>query len=140
MNQEYFTCPVCEFGELVFKKGPSSYRYKGQEFTLENIEYCECPTCHYEIIMPEQTKRNEARIRDEQRKIDGLFTGAEIAQLRGHFNITQTQAAKIFGDRANAFSKYENGEVTQNLAMDKLMKLVLHKPHCFEELCRMANV
>ena len=139
MNQEKIICPVCERGELVFKKSASSYRYKGHDFTLEDIEFCECPACRYEVIMPEQSQRNEARIRDEHRKIDGLFTRVEIAQIRENFHLTQSQAAQIFGESAKAFSKYENGEATQSVAMDKLMKLALEVPQCFEKLCKMAN-
>jgi len=140
MNQENILCPVCERGEIIFKKGASSYCYKGHDFTLEDIEYCECPACWYEIILPEQSKRNEARIRDEHRKIDELLTRAEIIQLRKRLKITQNQAAQIFGEGVNAFSKYESGEATQCQAMDKLMKLALNVPHCFEELRKMANV
>ncbi len=140
MNQEKISCPVCERGELIFKKGSSSYCYKGHNFTLEDIEYCECPTCQYEIILPEQSKRNEVRIRDEHRKIDGLLTRAEITRLREQLNMSQNQAAQLFGERVNTFSKYESGEATQSQAMDKLMKLALNVPHCFEELRKMANV
>ena len=140
MTPEKILCPVCEKGEIIFKKGPSSYCYKGHDFTLEDIEYCECPACQYEIILPEQSKRNEARIRDEHRKIDGLLTRAEISELREQLKITQNQAAQIFGERVNAFSKYESGEATQNPAMDKLMKLALNVPQCFEELRKMANI
>jgi HTH-type transcriptional regulator/antitoxin MqsA len=139
MIPEDILCPVCKRGEIIFKKGSSSYCYKGHDFTLEDIEYCECPTCRYEIILPEQSTRNEARIRDEHRKIDRLLTRAEITQLRERLNITQNQAAQIFGE-PNAFSKYESGEATQCQAMDKLMKLALNVPQCFEELRKMANV
>ena len=128
---------MCESAHLIKKKMVEHYSYKGHDFSLENIEYAVCPSCNSEVVTPEQIKRNEARICDEHRKIDGFFTSAEITGLRKHFKITQSQAAQIFGD--NAFSKYEIGEATQSLAMDKLMKLALHQPHCFDELCKMAN-
>jgi HTH-type transcriptional regulator/antitoxin MqsA len=140
MMPEKMLCPVCERGELIFKKGPSSFCYKGHDFTLEDLEYCECLACQYEIILPEQSTRNEPRIRDEHRKIDELLTRAEITQLRERLKITQNQAAQIFGERVNMFSKYESGEATQSQAMDKLMKLALNIPDCFEELRKMANV
>jgi len=142
MSKDQIICPVCEMGELVIKKGPSSFCYKGYDFSFEDIEYCECPSCHYEVILPEQSERNEARIRDEHRKIDGLLTSAEIIQLRKRFNISQSQAAQIFSDSTNAFSNFEQvekGEITQSLGMDKLMKLALRVPHCFDELCKMAK-
>ena len=135
MNHE--KCPMCESAHLIPKKTVEHYSYKGHDFSLKNIEYAVCPSCNSEVVTPEQIKRNEARICDEHRKIDGFFTSADITGLRKHFKITQSQAAQIFGDKA--FSKYEIGEATQSLAMDKLMKLALHQPHCFDELCKMAN-
>jgi len=138
MNPEQTTCPMCESAYLIPKKAVEHYCYKGHDFSLEEIEYAECPACHSEVVTPEQSKRNETRIRDEHRKIDGFLTSTEIAQLRKRFKVTQSQAAQIFGDRG--FSKYESGEVTQSLAMDKLMKLALKVPYCFEELCKIANV
>ncbi|EDN69826.1 transcriptional regulator, Cro/CI family [Beggiatoa sp. PS] len=140
MNPERTRCPMCESADLIPKKIIEHYCYKGHDFSLADIEYAECPKCHSEVITPGQSTRNEARIRDEHRKIDGLFTRAEIIQLREQLKITQNQAAQIFGEHVNAFSKYESGEATQNKAMDKLMKLALNMPQCFEELRNMANV
>ena len=133
---------MCEIGTLVIKKGTSSYCYKESHFSLENIEYCDCLSCHYEVILPEQSEHNEARIRDEHRKIDGLLSCMEMTQLRKRFKISQSQATKIFCDSTHTFSNFEQvekGECTQSLGMDKLMKLALRVPHCFEELCKMAQ-
>ncbi len=140
MNPERTRCPMCESADLIPKKAIEHYCYKGHDFSLEDIEYAECPKCHSEVITPAQSKRNEARIRDEHRKIDGLFTRVEISQLRERLKITQNQAAQLFGERVNTFSKYESGEATQSQAMDKLMKLALNVPQCFEALRQMANV
>ncbi|MCK5522242.1 MAG: type II toxin-antitoxin system MqsA family antitoxin [Thiomargarita sp.] len=139
MNPARTICPMCESADLIPKKVVEHYYYKGHDFSLEDIEYAKCPKCHSEVITPEQSTRNEVRIRDEHRKIDGLLTSAEITQLRKRLKITQSQAAQIFGE-SNAFSKYENGEATQSKTMDKLMKLALNVPQSFEELCKMANV
>jgi HTH-type transcriptional regulator/antitoxin MqsA len=140
MNPERTICPMCESADLMLKKIIEHYCYKGHDFSLEDIEYTECPKCHSEVITPEQSTRNEVRIRDEHRKIEGLLTRVEITELREQLKITQNQAAQIFGERVNTFSKYESGEATQSQAMDKLMKLALNVPHCFEELRKMANV
>ncbi len=110
MNPERTRCPMCEAADLIPKKAIEHYCYKGHNFSLEDIEYAECPKCHSEVITPEQSTRNEARIRDEHRKIDGLLTRAEITQLRERLKITQNQAAQLFGERVNAFSKYESFE------------------------------
>jgi HTH-type transcriptional regulator/antitoxin MqsA len=131
-------CPVCETGELVLKQGQGDYHYRGQEFSLADIEYAECPACQFEVILSDQSDRNEARIRDEQRRIDGLLTRAELTQLRQYFHLTPTQAAQVFGDPA--FAKYESGEETQSVTLNKLLKLAVAIPSCFEELCKMVEI
>ena len=51
------------------------YQYKGQKFSLSDIEYAVCRECGFDLVLPHQTRRNEARVRDEHRRIDGLLTG-----------------------------------------------------------------
>jgi YgiT-type zinc finger domain-containing protein len=80
MNTDNKTrCPMCESATLIPKKAVEHYHYKGQDFSLENIEYAACPVCQSEVVMPEQIKRNEARIRDEHRKIDGFLPVVKLS-------------------------------------------------------------
>jgi HTH-type transcriptional regulator / antitoxin MqsA len=138
INNAKVICPLCESGELIFKTSPWTYCYKEHDFVLEDIEFAECTSCHSELILPDQSRRNEARIRDEHCKIDGLLTSIDIAQLRKRFHLTESQASQIFGSLD--FSKYETGEQIQNIAVDRLMRLTLKVPQCFEELCKIAKV
>ena len=82
--------------------------YKGKTFSVE-YESSSCSICGSEIVTPTQAHRNQARILDEQRKINGLLTRCEIKHIRESFNLTPTDAALLFGDDAKAFSRYEKG-------------------------------
>ncbi|MFO1431462.1 MAG: type II toxin-antitoxin system MqsA family antitoxin [Candidatus Competibacteraceae bacterium] len=119
-------CPICTTGELAFFQEPDQIQYKGKTLSVE-VEYAVCQHCGEEMILPDQIKRNDCRVRDAWRKADGLLTGAEIAELRQKLRLTQQEAAKVFGGGVNAFSKYERGEVIQSEGMDKLMRLALEK-------------
>jgi HTH-type transcriptional regulator/antitoxin MqsA len=90
-----------------------------------DVEYSVCTQCGAEVILSDQIKRNDCRVRDAWRRADGLLTGAEIVELRKKLGLTQQEAAMIFGGGVNAFSKYELGEVIQSEGMDKLMRLAL---------------
>jgi len=89
MNPEPITCPMCESTYLVPNKIVEHYCYKGHNFSLEDIEYAKCPTCHSEVITPAQAKRNEVRIREEHNKIEGRLTRAKIAHSRTRSAILQ---------------------------------------------------
>jgi HTH-type transcriptional regulator / antitoxin MqsA len=119
-------CPVCTTGELTFFKEPDEITYKGHFLSVE-VEYSVCKQCGEEMILPQQIKRNDCRVRDAWRRVDGLLTGGEIVALREQLGLTQLQASQVFGGGQNAFSKYERGEVIQSEAMDKLMRLSLEK-------------
>jgi putative zinc finger/helix-turn-helix YgiT family protein len=119
-------CPVCASGELALLYASDDIQYKGKTLSVE-VEYAVCTYCGEEMILPEQIKSNDCRMRDAWRKADGFLTGEEIVALRKELGLTQQQAAQLFGGGANAFSKYERGEVIQSSAMDKLMRLALEK-------------
>jgi len=117
-------CADCGANALQAFTEKDQFDYKGHSLTVE-VEYSVCSECGAETILADQIKRNDSRTRDAWRKADGLLTGSEIVALRGKLGLTQQQAAQIFGGGANAFSKYERGEVMQSAAMDKLMRLAL---------------
>lgn len=123
-------CADCGANALQAFTEAEQFDYKGQTLTVD-VEYSVCSQCGAEAILPDQIKHNDCRVRDAWRKADGLLTGAEIVALRNQLGLTQQQAAQAFGGGANAFSKYERGEVTQSAAMDKLMRLAMEKqPVC----------
>ena len=118
-------CPMCQTpNPWEARHSTETYRYKGQQFSLGDSEYSVCRECGFDVVLPRQKRRNEARIRDERRRIDGLLTGREIKAIRRRLRLTQAEAARLMGGGDNAFSKYERGEVTQSVAMNQLLLLL----------------
>jgi HTH-type transcriptional regulator/antitoxin MqsA len=71
-----------------------------------------------------------AKFADERgaiKKRNNLLSGEEILKIRKQLGLTQRGAAELFGGGANAFSKYENEEIVQTVAMDKLIRHVAHQ-------------
>lgn len=118
-------CPMCQTpNPWEARHSTETYRYKGQQFSLSDSEYSVCRECGFDVVLPRQKRRNEARIRNERRRIDGLLTGQEIKAIRRRLRLTQAEAARLMGGGDNAFSKYERGEVTQSVAMNQLLLLL----------------
>ena len=111
-----------------------TYQYKGETFSLSDIEYSVCRECGFDLVLPHQMRRNEARVRDEYRRIDGLLTGRQIKAIRKRLGLTQAQAARLMGGGDNAFSKYERGEITQSAAMNSVLLLLDAFPDGLEVL------
>lgn len=117
-------CADCGYLELQPLFETETFHYKGQLLTVD-VEYCRCPICGAETILPAQIERNDCRLRDAWRKADGLLTGADIGELRSKLGLSVQEAGKIFGVGPEDFARYECGEAMQSEELDKLMRLAL---------------
>lgn len=115
-------CPACETGLLSPVIRDKYLPYEGAMLHVSGIESSVCSICEERVVMPDQARRNERRYADARRIHDGLLTSEEIEGWRAKFGLTQQQAAQLLGGGANAFSKYERGEVTQSRSMDLLIR------------------
>lgn len=140
MKQQSYLCPVCDTGSLISTTTSESFQYKGVEFVVADFKSSECGSCGEEVLTAEQSKFNDCLIRDEHRKIEGLLSGKEIKSLRKRLGLTQEAAATLFGGGANAFSKYERGEVIQSMAMNRLLRIVDDYPDNYSRLQAIAGL
>jgi putative zinc finger/helix-turn-helix YgiT family protein len=98
-----------------------------------------CDHCGIDICNDAQSKLNKRELTRFVKSAEGRLSGIEIKALREKYNISQAQAAKIFGGGPVAFSKYENDDVTQADSMDKLMRVSLKFPPVFSWLAMEAK-
>jgi len=139
MKKNIQACPICLEGKLVPRCSKENGFYKGEEYFID-YNFSVCSVCASDVTTPEQSKINQVKIRDAHRNIDGLLLGNKIREIRESLNISQAMAAKVFGGGPNSFSKYERGEVTQSVAMDKLIKLAAKYPEILGELKEMSGI
>jgi len=134
MSDKHLICPVCEGGDLLLIAYTDTFQHGGREISVADLEGYECPHCGADPIFEDQIRHNHALVADAKRKADGLLMGSEIKALRERLRLTQKEAADVFGGGANAFSKYERGDVAQSAAMDRLLRLVGRHPFLLDEL------
>jgi HTH-type transcriptional regulator/antitoxin MqsA len=128
-------CPLCEEGLLRPTQRTEKAEWKQHVFEV-TYEYSICPVCGSEVTTPRQSRANDVRLRDGRRRAEGLLTGPEIRAIRRGCGLTQERAAELFGGGPNSFSKYERGEVTQSVAMDRLLRLAVDMPLIIPQLRR----
>lgn len=132
-------CSICEAGTLVPQTAENEVTYKGHARTLPLL-ISVCEACGSEQTTAQQARDNKRAMLAFRKEIDGLLTGAELRALRERLGITQTQAAQLFGGGPVAFSKYENDDVAQSEAMDRLIRLAAEVPEAARWLARRAGV
>jgi HTH-type transcriptional regulator / antitoxin MqsA len=128
------TCPICGRGSLSAETYSDEIRHNDQTLVVSDLEGSRCDTCNADPVLTEQIKRNQIRISDAKRRADGLLASADIKAIRERLRLSQPEAAALFGGGANAFSKYERGEVAQSVPMDRLMRAVAAFPFLVEFL------
>ncbi len=140
MSHASETCPDCQTGTLRIEIYSDRFEYRGQQLAVDGLQCWLCDHCGAEIIRPDQIRHGDRVFADARRRADGLLTGDEIVQIRKALGLTQRQAAELFGGGSNAFSKYERGEVTQSVAMDRLMRVTARFPALLGSLAQDAGL
>lgn len=132
-------CSICLVESSIVKED-ETLSYKGKDLIVRGLSFYECPECGEQFADAALDKENSILIREAKKESDGLLLSKGIQKVREHLGITQSEAAKIFGGGANAFSKYERGEVSQSEAMDKLMRAAMSVDGLFKWLCVDAGI
>jgi HTH-type transcriptional regulator/antitoxin MqsA len=140
MNRESDTdlCPVCGEGSLTEHQDVCEVEYRGHSEELPSV-YSLCDVCGVEQTTAEQERRNKRETIAFRKRVDGLLTGQELRALRERLGVSQKQAAALFGGGPVAFSKYENDEVAQSEAMDRLLRLASEVPEALTWLSEDAG-
>ena len=128
-------CKICKSEDVSDYVEAEEISYKGSTLQV-SIAYSLCNNCDREFISKPQILQNEAALRAAKKDYDGLLSSEEIIRARRTLSLTQEQAARVFGGGRNAFSKYERGEISQSVAMDKLIRICLNHREVFHELAR----
>ncbi len=132
-------CKICKSESIRQLDDMESISYKGSVLSI-SMEYSVCNECEREFVSKQQILNNDSRIRDAKKNVDGLLTSTEIYHARTSMELTQEQASLVFGGGKNAFSKYERAEVSQSVAMDKLIRICLKHPSVLHELLVSAGI
>ncbi len=138
-----FTCEFCGSANVSVASYSDEIEFKGLRLHLENLEEGHCLDCDYKFETLEMHDRNLLKVRAEftaerasLKKKQNLLSGEEIRAIRNSLGLTQKDAALVFGGGANAFSKYENEEVIQSAAMDKLIRFASYQGQFAVEILR----
>ena len=121
------TCAVCGNGRLHLEQSEKDAEVEGVKYKIPfRTHWCEA--CGSRLGLNEDLRFNARAMRQVRKKHIGLLTGEEVRAARKSLSLNQEQAAQLFGGGPVAFSKYENDEITQSDAMDRLIWLVARFP------------
>jgi HTH-type transcriptional regulator/antitoxin MqsA len=132
-------CPNCEVGTLSATTSTETITYEGKPLNVQ-MEFSVCGVCHEEIVTPEQARANDVRFADAKREASELLSSGEIRAVLKRCELSQADAARVFGGGVNAFSRYERGEVVQSKQMDLLLRVSRDLPVARDYLIGLAGI
>lgn len=86
------------------------------------------------VVELEEALRRDDIYRALRDYVDTVSSGASVRKLRERLNLTQKEAGELLGGGANAFQKYESGEVSPSQSMVNVLRLLANDPARIEEL------
>lgn len=146
MSDSAILCPLCGEGRLVEHNHERHFEIEGFAYTVSGLRHSLCNHCGEDITTPDQSRHNKRVIiaaRDQvvaERDRLQRLTPDDILSIRKRLQLTQVQAARVFGGGPNAFGKYECGEVAPSDGMEKLLRLADKVPEAAVWLLRRAGL
>ena len=135
-------CPTCEFGSLVADVRGVPYTYKGKKTVIKTVKgkFCDNPKCREVVMDMGESVRTSKEMLEFNKKVNAELTPIDLlAQVRKQLDLTQQEAAKVFGGGPNAFSRYESGKTKPPVALVKLFKVLNKHPDLFKEIAETGD-
>ena len=128
------SCPTCDAGKLSKETITEEFEYKNKKLSIPNYIIFVCNHCEEEFVSRKTIRATEKELTDFRRQVDGLLTSAEIKVIRKRIGKTQTEMSFMFGYSPKTFARYESGKITQNKAMDILLRLLDKSPDVLNQI------
>lgn len=129
-------CPICN-GKIEYTSKMVTYKYKDHSEQInQSGEYC--LECGESFLSPKDLKATKKEIADFKREVEHLLKSDDLKRIRKKTNLTQEEAAVLFGGGIRAFHKYETGENIQSKPLDILLKLIDMKKISIDDIKQVA--
>lgn len=130
-------CPTCGTGKLVTATRDMPYTYKGRKTVIKAVkgQFCDNRKCGEVVLGMDESVRTSREMLEFNKKVNADLSPIDLlTQVRGRLNITQQEAARVFGGGANAFSRYESGKTKPPVALVKLFQVLDKHPEIYGEI------
>jgi HTH-type transcriptional regulator/antitoxin MqsA len=141
MKIEKMACPLCG-SQKFHERDDHAYSFKqGRKIhVVANLKHSACDDCGFSIFTPEQQDFNNCRVKEFQARLEDFISPAQVLALREKYQVTQTDANKIFGGGPTAFSKYERGITSPNAGIARQMLRALESEDFMYQLADSSGV
>lgn len=116
-------CMECG-GEMMYSTDPLTEAYKGEEITVEGLEYHICRECGEVLMSMEMADKQAHELAKEYSRLHSILSPDEIKELRTNLGLTQKQFERLLGVSSPTVCRWERGSVQQGLVANNLMRVL----------------
>ncbi len=133
-------CPFCESASVrELSDLHESVKLGRRTTSVAGLLRSVCDKCGEFFVTAAQHDANINKIRKATAALVPI-TPREVREIRSRLGLSQSEAQRLFGGGANAFSKYENGKVVPSESLAKLLKVASKVPAVLPILAADAGV
>lgn len=132
-------CLACGEGTLHPSTEENAIDINGQTISVP-LQYSTCDHCGADLTNADQARANKRAMVAAEKQAFGLLAGTAIREFRKLHQISQADAAQLFGGGKVGFSRYENDDIVQSQSMDSLLRLCMQQPTTLIRLARMRGI
>lgn len=122
MNTPIHECPFCgESADVISRRITLAV---GRRKVDVDDEHMHCRKCGESFYTPEQSDRLEKLSRVALDQSENLLTPDRIERVRRSLNLTQSEFDELLGVGSKSSARWESGRVRQNVATDRLIRLL----------------
>lgn len=122
MSTQTIKCPLCDQEARIVTE--NHQMTVGRRKVLVDDEYMQCDDCNESFYTPEQSERLHTLASKGAEQRENLLAPDDLEQIRKSFNMTQAEFDELLGVGPKSSARWENGHVRQNVATDRLIRLL----------------
>ncbi len=137
MNQH---CPFCETGTTEVVGYTSTEKFGRKTVEVEGLLKLVCNHCHSETVSGDLHDRNLALFIAAEEGTQGGVSPGLLRTLRENWDLTQSEASKLFGAGPSSFAKWESSQTKLSTPAALLIQVASRFPEVVPYLAQLADV
>lgn len=133
-------CPFCETGTTEVVSYTSTEKFGRKTFEVEGLLKLVCNHCHSETVSGDLHDHNLALFIAAEEGTQGGVSPGLLRTLRENWDLTQSEASKLFGAGPSSFAKWESSQTKLSTPAALLIQVASRFPEVVPYLAQLAKV
>jgi putative zinc finger/helix-turn-helix YgiT family protein len=134
------TCPFCETGTTEVVSYTSTEKFGRKSVNVEGLLKLVCNHCHSETVSGDLHDHNLALFIAAEEGTQGGVSPGLLRTLRENWDLTQSEASKLFGAGPSSFAKWESSQTKLSTPAALLIQVASRFPEVVPYLAQLAKV